>query len=347
MSGGVDSSVAAALLVEQGYRVTGVMLRLWSEVGCEDENRCCTPDALAQARRVAAQLDIPFYVFDAKEVFYREVVQSFLDGYSQGQTPNPCVVCNRRVRWGFLWDRVKALGADYLATGHYARLERDEAGQVRLLRGLDERKDQSYVLSALSQEQLAHTLFPLGAMLKPEVRALAHRLGIAVADRPDSQDLCFLGAGDYRSFVARHRPEILKPGAIVDVNGRVVGEHQGLAFYTIGQRKGLKIAAPSPLYVLAKDLHRNVLVVGEAEALGQDHLMAVDASWISGIVPQSPFRAQVKIRYKANEVDGCVWADTPAAFRVQFEHPLRDITPGQRVVLYQQQVCLGGGTIAA
>ncbi len=345
MSGGVDSSVAAALLVEQGYRVIGMMLRLWSEPGMEGENRCCTPDAMALARRVAAQLGVPFYAVDVQERFHDVVVQSFIAGYGQGITPNPCILCNREIRWGFLRERALAFGADYLATGHYAQLDRADDGRIRLLRGRDPAKDQSYVLSVLGQPQLRQTLLPVGGYTTPEVRDLARRFGLPVASRADSQDLCFLAGRDYRGFLQRHAPETTRPGKIMDTSGRVVGAHQGLAFYTIGQRKGLKIASPEPLYVVKKDLRENVLVVGPGEALGQRDLLAVEMNWVAGEPPAQPFHAQVKIRYKANEAAAEVTPVPGGQARVVFENPLRDITPGQRAVFYNGEECIGGGTI--
>lgn len=347
MSGGVDSSVAAALLVEQGYDVTGMMLRLWSEPGTEESNRCCTPDAMMLARRVAAKLGIPFYAVDAQEPFRQRVVQSFFDGYARGETPNPCTACNREIRWGLLLERARALGAEYLATGHYARLERDEGGTVHLLRGLDRGKDQSYVLSVLSQEQLRQTLLPVGAYEKARIREIAHNYRFPVADRPDSQDLCFLAGGDYRAFLQRHLPEVAQPGKIINRQGQVLGEHQGLAFYTIGQRKGIRIAAPEPYYVIEKDMERNALIVGGLHELGQVSLLAQGVNWISSAVPQDRFEAEVKIRYRAREAAAVVTPVGETEARVEFQEPLRDITPGQRVVFYQGEVCLGGGTIRA
>ena len=248
MSGGVDSSVAAALLKQQGYDVTGMMLRLWSEPGKEESNRCCTPDAMAQARRVAGLLDIPFYVIDAKDVFKETVVQYFLDGYARGETPNPCLLCNRQIRWTFLLNHALALGADFMATGHYVRLQESD-GRFQLLRAVDHSKDQSYVLHVLKQEQLAHALFPVGEFPKPEIRRIAADFGLPTASRADSQDLCFLAGEDYRNFLQRNAAEMLKPGAIVTAQGQVIGQHNGLANYTIGQRKGLGVASPVPLYV--------------------------------------------------------------------------------------------------
>jgi tRNA-specific 2-thiouridylase len=345
MSGGVDSSVAAALLVEQGYQVIGLMLRLWSEDGRSEENRCCTPDSLALARRVAAQLKIPFYAVNARQLFRDDVVGYFIDGYTQGNTPNPCLACNRLIRWGFLMDRASAYGADFMATGHYARLEADEQGTIQLLKGVDRNKDQSYVLHFLGQSDLKKTLFPLGSLTKPRVRQIAQELGLPVAERADSQDLCFLGAQDYRSFLLRHAPEVDNPGPIYTFEGQLVGQHRGLAFYTIGQRKGLGISSPIPLYVLNKDKARNALIVGGAEMLGADCLSVTELNWISGETPLAPFKSQVKIRYKAL----AAWAQvTPSGMdraQVKFDQPVRDITPGQAAVFYVDDLCLGGGII--
>jgi tRNA-uridine 2-sulfurtransferase len=301
MSGGVDSSVAAALLKGQGYDVIGMMLRLWSEPGKEDSNRCCTPDSMAMARRVAAKLDIPFYVVDAKNVFRETVVQYFLDGYAAGVTPNPCLLCNRQIRWTFLLEHALALGADFMATGHYVRKRTTDDGQHQLLRAVDRSKDQSYVLHVLDQEKLSRALFPVGEYPKPEIRKMAEELGLPVYKRPDSQDLCFLAGEDYRHFIQRNAAEMLVPGEIVRRDGQSVGQHNGLANYTIGQRKGLGVASPVPLYVLGKDAATNVLIVGEADELGMDELSADDVNWISGKAPREPFRAEVKIRYTARE----------------------------------------------
>ncbi len=345
MSGGVDSSVAAALLVEQGYPVVGMMLRLWSEEGHEDENRCCTPDAMAQARRVAAMLGIPFYALDVRERFRTSVVQAFLDGYTRGLTPNPCIVCNRFIRWGYLMEQAQQAGAEYMATGHYARLRRTANGLLELLRARDGQKDQSYVLSSLKQAQLAHTLLPLGELTKPEVRELARKFGLPVAERPDSQDLCFLGQEDYRAFLGRHSQEVIRPGPIVTIEGQVVGAHQGLAFYTIGQRKGLGIAAPEPYYVLSKDLDQNRLVVGKEAQLGQQEMTVQDINWIAGTAPAEEFQAEVKIRYKSTPAPARIVPLPAAKARVEFAQPARDITPGQLAVFYQGELVAGGGLI--
>ncbi len=344
MSGGVDSSVAAALLLEQGYRVTGVMLRLWAEAG-PAANRCCTPDAVADARRVAGVLGIPFYVRDYKEIFKKTVVDYFTEAYARGLTPNPCPVCNRHIRFGRLLEEALALDADYLATGHYARVRRTESGEYQLLKGIDPAKDQSYVLHRLGQAQLAHALFPLGEYTKLQVRAMAQARGLPVFNRADSQDLCFVGNGDYRQFLSRHAPEAIQPGPILDTAGRVLGEHRGLPYYTVGQRKGLGIAARQPLYVLALEPSRNAIIVGTAEELGRRELTAVDVTYVSGRPPPSPLRVAAKIRYKAREVPATLTPLPGDRAHVRFDEPLRDVTPGQSVVFYQGEVVLGGGII--
>jgi tRNA-uridine 2-sulfurtransferase len=345
LSGGVDSSVAAALLVEQGYEVTGMMMRLWSEPGNESTNRCCTPDAMSMARRVALRLGIPFYAVNAQEFFHSTVVNYFIEGYLSGDTPNPCLTCNRQVRWQFLLERALAAGANFMATGHYSRLRQDEGGRVQLLRGVDQDKDQSYVLHVLGQAQLVHALFPLGEYTKPEVRELARRFNLPVAERSESQDLCFLGSSDYRSFLQRHAPQVNNPGPILTRDGLQIGEHQGLPFYTIGQRKGLGLASPQPLYVLEKDGEQNALIVGAKEDLGRKELLTGPVNWISGEAPDSPTRLQVKIRYKAREAHALVQPLEQGRVHIVFDEPQRDITPGQAAVLYEGEQCLGGGII--
>ncbi|MBI1856176.1 MAG: tRNA 2-thiouridine(34) synthase MnmA [Chloroflexi bacterium] len=346
MSGGVDSSVAAALLKQQGYEVIGMMLRLWSEPGKEDSNRCCTPDAMAQARRVAAGLDIPFYVVDAKDVFRKTVVEYFFDGYASGGTPNPCLVCNRSIRWEFLLNHALALGAEYMATGHYVRRKTGDGGSIKLLRAVDHSKDQSYVLHVLTQEKLKHALFPVGEYPKTEVRKIAESFGLPTASRPDSQDLCFLAGEDYRTFLRRNAAQMLRPGEIVTRNGTVVGSHDGLANYTIGQRKGLGVASPVPLYVITKNAIHNTLVVGTQEELGLSELIVRDVNWLSGVAPTEVFRALVKIRYSAKEVEAWVRPfEDGTRVEVRFDAPLRDITAGQAAVFYDGNVMLGGGMI--
>jgi tRNA-uridine 2-sulfurtransferase len=344
MSGGVDSSVAAALLKEQGYDVIGMMLRLWSEPGKEESNRCCTPDSMAQARRVAAKLDIPFYVIDAKDVFHKTVVQYFLDGYARGETPNPCLVCNRQIRWTFLLDHALALDADFMATGHYVRIRKGETGH-QLLRAVDKSKDQSYVLHVLNQEKLAKALFPIGDYPKTEIRVIAEKFGLPTASRKDSQDLCFLAGEDYRNFLQRNAAEMLQPGEILTREGQIVGTHNGLANYTIGQRKGLGVASLVPLYVLGKNSATNTLVVGTQEELGSRELTAREVNWLSGEMPSGSFRAEVKIRYTAKEAEALVTPVDGNQVQVQFDAPQRDITAGQAAVFFQGDVMIGGGII--
>ncbi len=346
MSGGVDSSVAAGLLVQAGYQVTGIMLRLWSEEGVQAGNRCCTPDAMGLARRVAQKLGIPFYVVNAKEAFRNQVVEQFIQGYRAGVTPNPCLTCNRQIRWQYLYEWADALGAQYLATGHYARIRHEANGFTRLLKGQDADKDQSYALSYLRQEQLAHTLFPVGEYTKAEVRAMAREMSLPSANRADSQDLCFISGKDYHRFLRQTAPEVNKPGPIVNQRGEILGTHEGLAFYTIGQRKGLRIAAPEALYVIDKDLTTNRLIVGVKAELGKRELVAGGVNWLAGTPPtESVFKAKVKIRYRADYFDGTVQLIDEHRFRVEFDGQLRDITPGQAAVLYNGEECLGAGII--
>lgn len=345
MSGGVDSSVAAHLLVEQGYEVIGMMMRLWNEDGRESVNRCCTPDSMSLARRVAAKLGIQFYVIDAKEIFYNTVVQYFTQGYLQGTTPNPCLVCNKKIRWEFLLEKAMSIGADFLATGHYARIHEAGNGSLQLLKAVDEQKDQSYVLHVMDQYRLEHALFPLGELTKPEVRQIARQAKLPVAERQESQDLCFLGDDDYRAFLQRNANTTLDPGPILDLQGQVIGQHQGLPFYTIGQRKGLGIAFPEPLYVIAKSIDQNAIIVGTKDQLGGNELTARQAHWICGEPPSQPFTGTVKIRYKSTEVPGMITPLDSEFIHIQFQSTLRDITPGQAAVIYNGHVCLGGGII--
>jgi tRNA-specific 2-thiouridylase len=354
MSGGVDSSVAAALLRQQGYDVVGLMMRLWGEPvrlwgepvnGDAVGNRCCSPDSMAQARRVADMLDIPFYVVDAQAQFKSRVVDFFTDGYAAGVTPNPCLECNRHLRWDFLLKKALSLDAGFLATGHYAQVRSTPDGASQLLKGADEKKDQSYVLSVMGQAQLAHALFPVGAYTKPQVRALARELNLPVAERPESQDLCFLADNDYRRFLRDHAGGAIRPGPIVRRDGTVIGEHTGLPFYTIGQRKGIGLAVREPLYVIGTQPETNTLIVGTADELGSDRLSAAGVNWVSGAPPASTIRAEVKIRYKAAPAWAAVTPRDGHRAEVAFDHRLRDITPGQGAVFYDGEVCLGGGII--
>jgi len=346
LSGGVDSAVAAALLVERGYGVFGAMLRLWTERGPDDAhaNRCCTPEAVDRARRVADRLGIPFHLVNAEAAFKDQVVDYFIAEYSAGRTPSPCIPCNRTVRFGLLLNRALALGARFMATGHYARV-RHAQGRYQLLRGRDSHKDQSYFLHALSQEQLAHVLFPLGGLAKGEVRVIARQRGLPVAEQPESQDVCFLADGDYRRFLARQAPHLFRPGPIRDTSGRVLGQHRGLPAYTIGQRKGLGVAAPEPLYVLAIDIAENTLIVGTAKELGQDECWVEGMHYISGETPAAAFRATAQIRYRARAATVTVTPLPHNGARIHFDSLQQGITPGQFVVLYEGEIVLGGGVI--
>ncbi len=346
MSGGVDSSVAAALLVEQGYEVLGIMLRLWSEPGSESTNRCCTPDAMAQAKRVCAQLGIPFYAIDAQDVFYNQVVEYFVDGYTQGITPNPCLRCNRHIRWEFLLNHALAFGSQFMATGHYARLSTG-SNRIQLMKAVDEGKDQSYVLHVLNQEQLSKAVFPLGDYSKSEVRQLARELDLPVADRPESQDLCFLGDGDYREFLRRNSKQNQPGGLILNSQGEFLGNHDGLARYTIGQRRGLGLSSPIPLYVLEKDQSRDVLIVGSKDDLDREKLFANGVNWVSIEPPRNPIQAKVKIRYKSNDESATIYPTQSESVEVKFDQKVKGITPGQAAVFYQDDICLGGGIIYA
>jgi len=347
MSGGVDSSVAAALLVEGGFDVFGIMLNLWSEPGTEKLNRCCTPDSVSLARQVASILSIPFYVLDARQVFYEKVILPFIDDYTHNLTPNPCIYCNRFIRWDFLLQHALAAGSDYLATGHYARLSQNDAGLCQLTRAFDSSKDQSYVLHVLKQDQLKHALFPLGGYLKTDVRLMAQNFNLPVAERPDSQDLCFVGSGgDYRQFLIHHAPQVQNPGPVIDMHGQSLGVHRGLAFYTIGQRKGLHLETSIPLYVIEKDFTRNALIVGTRQESGRCQLVARQVNWIAGYPPALSFSGQVKIRYKSRDLPAEVKILDDSTVAIGFSHPVDDITPGQSAVIYNGDICLGGGVIS-
>ncbi len=340
MSGGVDSSVTAALLVERGYCVQGVTMRLWREAA----DGQAMYDAVSGARAVCEQLGIEHRVVDLRKSFYHRVVEYFVRAYAEGRTPNPCVQCNRFIKFGALLDHVREWGADLMATGHYVR-RREEKGRYRLLRGMDEEKDQSYFLYMLGQKELNHILFPLGTWSKERVYAFARERHLPVAGRPESQDICFIHDGDYRRFLTERAPQTVEPGPIYDQEGNLLGRHKGLPFYTVGQRGGLGISASRPLYVLEWDVERNALIVGFAEELGQRACLVEEMSYVSGVPLAPGRRMQAQIRYRARPTPARVWSCSERGARIVFRDPLRDITPGQAVVLYDGDRVLGGGII--
>lgn len=355
MSGGVDSSVAAALLLRQGYEVIGVFLRLGSPDGVEpapDESGksrhgCCSVLDAADARRVAGMLDIPFYVLNFQQDFSR-VIDYFVDEYNRGRTPNPCVRCNDWLKFGRLAQYAQAAGAEFVASGHYARIELDPAtGRKALLRGRDVRKDQSYVLFGMSRETLEHTLLPIGAMEKPQVRAIAEELALPVYNKPDSQEICFVPDRDYAALVKRRAPAAVRPGEFALPDGSVVGRHEGHQHFTIGQRKGVGMAFGRPIYVVDIDPNANRVTLGERAALDRIGLVARNANWLSDriVVDNPPIACSAKIRYNHEPQPATVTARAGGEMTVRFERPQPAITPGQAVVLYDGDIVLGGGWI--
>lgn len=360
MSGGVDSSVAAALLVEQGWEVVGVTLRVWPWSEPQEAPKrfgsCCSPETVDDARQVARRLGIPYYLLNTEREFDRAVIDNFASEYRAGRTPVPCVVCNRDVKFGSLLRRVRAWEAAAVATGHYARLREDpESGRHLLFRARDPRKDQSDFLWPLTQDQLAAANFPVGDLTKEEVRAKARALGLPVADKPESMEICFIPDDDYRGFLRRRIPEAFRPGPIVDQAGRQLGVHGGLAAYTVGQRRGLGLASDRPLYVLELDARRNAVVVGEADALETERLVADEVNFIPFDWPSGEIRVTAKIRHSHTPAPAVVRpraaGPQPQAgerrVEVVFDTPQRAVSPGQSVVFYQEDLVVGGGIISA
>ena len=342
MSGGVDSSAAALLLQKQGYACDGAMLRLYAG---EQESGCCSESDAADARSVAYRLGMKFYVFNETERFARDVMDHFVAEYCAGHTPNPCIDCNRCLKFGALLDRAVTLGYDYIATGHYARIAWDQAaGRYRLLRGRGRRKDQSYVLYQLTQYQLSHLLLPVGDFDKPAIRESAREAGLVNADKSDSQDICFVPDGDYVSFL-QAQGVTLTPGDFVDEAGRVLGRHRGLPCYTIGQGKGLGIAVGKHVYVLAKHEADNTVVLGDNDRLFRTELTANRVNWIAGPAPEGAFRCTAKTRYSQAETPALAEPLPDGRLHLTFDEPQRAVTAGQAVVLYDGEEVLGGGTI--
>ena len=348
MSGGVDSSVAAYLMREAGFDCVGVQMKLFEneDAGLSRESACCSLESAEDARRVAFGLDMPFYVWNFSDEFRCEVIDRFAAAYAAGRTPNPCIDCNRYLKFGALLRRARTLGFDVLATGHYARVEKS-GGQYLLKKAADETKDQSYVLYMLSQAELSLLRLPLGELRKSETRQIAARQGFAVARKPDSQDLCFAPDGDYAAAAERALGRAFAPGDFVDAEGRVLGRHAGIGRYTLGQRRGLGISNEAPLYVCGIEPAENRVVLGGPEALLSRTLEANDFNWIAGRAPDGPLRARAKVRYRQPEQPATVTPTGPDSVRVVFDEAQRAITPGQIVVLYDGDIVLGGGTITA
>lgn len=341
MSGGVDSTVAAIMLRNQGYDVHGVMMRLYDQ----KEVVYTTLSAIDHAITVAERLAIPFEILDLREEFHQSVITYFIQSHEQGLTPNPCFVCNRQVKWGLLLEYVKRKGINWLASGHYARTVRNLDGTVELYKASDPQKDQSYVLSGLTQEQLSHAIFPLGGMTKDQTREVARRYNLKFDEIKESQDLCFLDGDSQEDYLVDQAPHLFEAGDILSLKGEQVGRHNGLANYTIGQRKGLGAGNREPIFVLRKEIQSNTLIVGELARLGSRQVRAVTPNWISGKAPQVPIEVEIKIRYRSNILKGRIERLDETGCDIIFYEPVRDPTPGQFAVFYEGEKVLGSAVI--
>ncbi|ULQ58542.1 tRNA 2-thiouridine(34) synthase MnmA [Brucepastera parasyntrophica] len=342
MSGGVDSSVAARILLDQGHEVSGVTLELFSP---ENRNRCADT-AVQDAKKVADKLGIRHFVYNFEELFDEKVVRKFIQSYLDGKTPNPCIDCNRHIKFGKLIERAVLEGYDFVATGHYALIDKNaETGRFQIRKASDLSKDQSYVLYSLTQEQISRSLFPLGAMNKTEVREIAAGEGLINAGKPDSQDICFVPDGDYPAFIERKTPGIPGPGNFIDLNGNTIGRHRGIIHYTIGQRRGIAVSFGKPMYVADKNAADNTVTLAENSDLFASSLIARDVNFISIDRLEEPLRVSAKIRYNQKEQKACITPGQNGTVRVDFDEPQRAIAPGQAVVFYDGDIVVGGGTI--
>ncbi|HSY44321.1 MAG TPA: tRNA 2-thiouridine(34) synthase MnmA [Candidatus Acidoferrum sp.] len=348
MSGGVDSSATAALLQEQGYEVIGITLKLWPQ-DCVNraEDKCCGPQAVTDARSVCDKLGIPYYLIDEAAEFQKHVIQYFADEYKAGRTPNPCVMCNQNLKFGRLIDRADQLGADFIATGHFARIEKStDSTRYLLKRGRDPRKDQSYFLFSLRQDQLARAIFPLGEKTKSDTRAVARHCNLKTADKEESMEICFVPDNNYGGFLQQAGLAQKHRGEIVDTRGHLLGHHDGIEFYTIGQRRGLGITTPQPVYVIELDPENNRVVVGEDSALDRDEFTALNCNWIPFDQLTEPVEVTAKIRYNHAGTPATLTPSGNGAVKVKLHTPQRAITPGQATVFYQDDLVVGGGWIA-
>ena len=349
MSGGVDSSVTAAFLQQQGYKVVGVTMQIWDPeqtVLDGDYVGCCSLSAVDDARRVADILGFPYYVFNFRVLFTEKVIQYFVDEYFQGRTPNPCIACNRFIKFEALLQKARQMGFDYIATGHYARLGYSEAfGRYTVRRARDKKKDQTYVLYGFTQDQIAHTLMPLAEYTKEQVRDMARQWGLPTASKPESQEICFVHDDNYRNFLDQRSPGAVKPGPFLDLAGNIIGEHRGIPFYTVGQRRGLGLATGERVYVVDIDPVRNTVTVGPEEAIWGTRLLASDNNFIAIESLKEPMEVQAQVRYNSRPYPAVIAPREDGLVTVTFQVPQRSITPGQAVVYYQGDYLVGGGTI--